>query len=130
MCQHGERSMALWLMRAGRRGEHEGQFFSTGRIYLTWGDTFRDTDPTSVSDYDDVRELVNRLMPEDRRRKQGHTAGQFWAFLLGMKPGDWLVTPRKTKAAIAIGEVAGPVGFDDRATDPYQVFRPVKWLNL
>ncbi len=47
-----------------------------------------------------------------------------------MKPGDWIVTPRKTKAAIAVGEITGSVLYEKDAPDPYCVSRPVKWLNL
>ncbi|MGH7132805.1 MAG: restriction endonuclease [Phycisphaerales bacterium] len=121
--------MALWLVRAGRHGEHEEKFLEDNRVYLTWGGTFDKLDPTAVKSYDDVKSLVIKLWPTRTQRAQGHTAGQFWAFLLGMKPGDWIVTPRKQKAAIAVGEITGPPEFSATAKDPYHVGRPVKWLN-
>ena len=33
--------MALWMIRAGRRGEYEDRFITDSRVYLTWGDTFQ-----------------------------------------------------------------------------------------
>ena len=29
--------MALWMVRAGRHGEHEARFLDESRVYLTWG---------------------------------------------------------------------------------------------
>ena len=29
--------MAIWLIRAGKYGEHEDRFLNNNRIYLTWG---------------------------------------------------------------------------------------------
>ncbi|MBY0307691.1 MAG: restriction endonuclease [Phycisphaerales bacterium] len=121
--------MALWLVRAGRHGEHEERFFTDKRVYLTWDRVFEQTDPTGVKDYDGVKDLVGRLMPSRSGRKLGHTAGQFWAFILGMKPGDLVVCPRKPRSAIAVGEVAGGVEYDAKRESPYQVARPIKWLN-
>lgn len=46
-----------------------------------------------------------------------------------MEQGDWVAVPRKTKAAIAFGEVTGPYKYDPRAEQPYRHSRTVKWLN-
>ena len=120
--------MALWLVRAGRHGEHESKFFADSRIYLTWDNTFK-SDPTHVKDYDEVRALVDGLWPTRAARKQGNTAGQFWAFLVGMKPGDLVVTPLKHQAAIAVGEVTGPPVYMPDMPDMYRVARPINWMN-
>ena len=29
--------MALWLIRAGKNGEHEEKFLEDKKVYLTWG---------------------------------------------------------------------------------------------
>lgn len=121
--------MALWLVRAGRHGEHEAHFFSTNAVYLTWSGIFGGTDITSATSYSEVKEQVVRLYPDERPAWQGHTAGQWWAFVVAMKPGDWVATPLKSKAAIAIGEVLGPCQYNRSAADGYQVSRPIKWLN-
>jgi predicted Mrr-cat superfamily restriction endonuclease len=100
--------MALWLDRAGRHGEHEEAFFGSGRIYLTWREIFADRDPTQLRTEDEIWALVDELYPENSKQKRANTAAQFAAFLLRMKAGDWVVTPRKEKGTIAIVEVMGP----------------------
>lgn len=121
--------MALWLVRSGRQGEHEQRFLEDGRIYLTWGNTFHTHDPTNCRTYEEVRAMVDVLFPSLSKHRRGHTAGQFAAFLVFMKPGDWVAMPHKHKAAIAIGEVTGPVVYNTKERDLYRVSRPVRWID-
>ena len=121
--------MSLWLVRAGKFGEHEEVFFSSNRICLTWEEVFGDRDPTPLKTYDEVWSLVDELYPENSKSKRANTSAQFSAFLITMKVGDWVVTPRKAKSAIAIGEVESTPIYDPKAPDPYHVYRRVKWLN-
>lgn len=46
-----------------------------------------------------------------------------------MKPGDWVVLPRKETALIAVGEITGPYEYDSKAVEPYRHRRAVKWMN-
>lgn len=120
--------MALWLVRAGKFGEHEHRFLSTNRIYLTWNElTTRSL--AGAKDVEDVRRIVQDVYPDDSRRRQGHSAGQMFAFALAIKRGDCIVTPLKHKSAIAIGEIVGDYDFDDSADGVYQHSRAVKWLK-
>jgi restriction system protein len=120
--------MALWLVRAGKYGEYEEHFLTQDRVCLTWNE-LQDVDLTPAKDYDAIKEVVQRTYPSEATRKLGNWSGQIWAFVLGMKPGDWIVLPRKHQASIAIGEVAGPYQFDGSAESPYHHVRKVKWIN-
>lgn len=104
--------MALWLVRAGRSGEHEPRFFGDARIYLTWGDGLQDVDLGSAKDYDDIKRLVLDAYPAGSKGRIQDWAGQIRAFVLPMKLGDWVDVPRKTKAAIAFGEITGPYRYE------------------
>lgn len=119
--------MALWLVRGGKQGEHEERFFSTNRIFLTW-DNLGTTDLESAKTYDDIRAMATKLMPGSSSRRIGNTAGQWWAFTLGMKPGDLVIMPRKHKAMFALAEVAGPLHYDKDAEVFYWHSRSVNWL--
>jgi len=55
---------------------------------------------------------------------------QFWSFVNRMKPGDLVVTPRKGKSAIAIGEITGAYTYDPDGTGLYRHYREVKWFRL
>lgn len=45
--------MALWLVRAGKYGEHEARFFEDSRVYLTFADLSSDN-LSALGDYDAV----------------------------------------------------------------------------
>jgi restriction system protein len=121
--------MALWLVRAGRTGEHEQKFFNDSKIYLTWGGPLAETSLTTAKDYEDIKRIVADASPNEGRGRIGNHAGQIWAFALGIKPADWIVLPRKSKPAIAVGEVTGPYTYTENAPPPYRHSRTVKWLT-
>ena len=120
--------MALWLVRAGRFGEHEARFIDDGRIYLTWSD-LTESDMTGIADFDGIKQLLVQMYPEAGTRKIGNWTGQIWAFVIAMKVGDWVVVPSKSSATIAIGQVVGPYKFDPKADLIYRHSRQIKWLN-
>jgi restriction system protein len=121
--------MALWLVRAGRSGEHEYRFFQDSRVYLTWTGPLQDVDLGKAQDYEGIKRLVVDAYPTESKNRVQNWAGQIWAFVLPMKPGDWLAVPQKTKAAIAFGEITGPYSYNPKAEPPYRHSRTVKWLN-
>jgi restriction system protein len=121
--------MALWMVRAGRTGEHEQRFFEDSKVYLTWGGALQNVDLSRVKDYDEVKRIVTEAYPNYGRGKLMNNAGQIFAFVLPMKPGDWVVCPRKTKPAIAFAEITEPYIYSASADVPYRHSRTVKWLN-
>ena len=120
--------MALWMVRAGRQGEHETRFFGDNRIYMTWREVKDDLHP--VSDKRALRDVLGSLYPSASKPKLANHTGQIAAFLFGMEPGDLVVVPRKGKAAMAIGRIEGDYQFNQSAEMPYRHSRAVKWLNL
>lgn len=119
--------MALWLVRAGKYGEHEPKFMDDKRIYLTFSEVAED-DLTSRGSFEAIRQLLQTKNPEASNSMLGNWAGQIWAFV-ALKAGDWVVVPSKTAATIAIGEVVGPYAFDATAVGNYRHYRPIRWLN-
>lgn len=120
--------MALWLVRAGKYGEHEAKFIETSRVCLTW-DGLENSDMSRLTSYEQIRQLVQQTYPDEPIRKIGNWSGQIWAFTLPMKPGDWIIMPRKNTPKIAIAEVQGSYKFDANADPLYRHYRQVKWLN-
>ena len=119
--------MALWLVRAGRHGEYEERFFGTNRIYITWNGLNRDL--SRCKSRGDVSAVLREVYPDSGENKLENHARQLWAFVHQMKPGDWLVIPRKTKSAITVAEIVGPYEFDPNADDPYYHHREVRWVE-
>jgi restriction system protein len=120
--------MALWMVRAGRQGEHESRFFAENRIYVTWRETKDDLH--GVRDKKELREVLTALYPSFSKAKISNHVGQIGAFLFSMEPGDLVIVPRKGKAAMAIGKIEGPYEFHPDAEMPYRHSRRVTWLNL
>lgn len=121
--------MALWLVRAGKYGEHEARFFQDSRIYLTW-EEFTETDLSVAKDYEGIKALMQQKYSGEPARRIGNWSGQVWAFVLAMKPGDWVVVPRKSTGTIAVGEVQSGYTFNQGADPMYHHYRTVQWLNI
>lgn len=119
--------MSLWLVRAGRYGEHESKFIDDSKVYLTWDNLPEDM--SAIPDYEGIKALLVSKYPAEGIRKVSNWSGQVWAFVLGLKTGDWVVMPRKNKPTIAIGEVKSPYKFDASGGGDYRHYREVKWLN-
>lgn len=120
--------MALWLVRGGRHGEYEERFFTDNRVYLTW-DELPGPELAQAHSSEQVRAALARAYPGESVNTVGNWAGQIGAFLVRMKQGDWVVTPRKNRPVVAIGEICGSLQFDPHGADRFQFFWPVRWLN-
>jgi restriction system protein len=120
--------MALWLIRAGKYGEHESRFFADSACYLTWDGT-EERDLSLAKDYDGIKVLLAELYPDEKPKTRINWASQIAAFVFDIQPGDWVVVPHKHKAAIAFGEVTKGYAFDPKADETYRHSIQVKWLN-
>lgn len=120
--------MALWLIRAGKYGEHESRFMDDGRIYMTW-ENLSGSDLSGIQDYGALKQLMLQKYPGELPRRVGNWSGQAWAFAVSMKPGDWVVVPRKSNGSLAIGEIQTGYTYDPAADPMYRHFRKVQWLN-
>jgi restriction system protein len=120
--------MSLWLVRGGSHGEHEPKFIEDNRVFLTWGELTA-TDMTSISDYDGIRARLSQFYSNEPVRRVGNWSGQIWAFIVGIKEGDWVVMPRKRQSTVAIGQVVSCCKFDAAAPNDYRHYREVRWLN-
>lgn len=120
--------MSLWLVRAGKYGEHEGRFFEDSRVYGTWPE-MADVDLSKTSDTKAILEHLRKAYPDAPENRLGTWARQKRVFIASIKPGDWVVVPRKHRATIALGEVTGPYEYDPKAAPLYRHSRKVKWLN-
>jgi len=110
--------MALWLIRGGSHGEFEEKFFEEKKIYLTWDD-LKDRDFRGAKDYNAIKEIVRGLLPDGPERRIGNFSGQAWAFVLSMKAGDLVVTPRKRKSVVAVGAITSSYKYDADAPHPF-----------
>jgi len=119
--------MSLFLVRAGKHGEHESRFLEEDRIYLTWEELNRDL--SRLRSKSELREVLREVYPDAGKNKLINHSGQIWAFSHRIEKGDWVAIPSKFKSAIHIAEVTSEYNFDPKAEDPYFHYRTVRWIK-
>ncbi len=118
--------MALWLVRAGRHGEHEQDFLDGSRLYLTWGE-FK-LNLSGCKSKEDVRKLLLQYNPNLDGTRLSNQAGQIWTFAHRIKVGDWVLLPSKKEPSVHIADVLSEYHFDANASAMRHHWRNVKWI--
>ncbi len=117
--------MSLWMVRAGKYGEHEKKYLDDSRVYLTWG---LPGELAHLRSRKDVIELLATECPDHSKAKNANHAAQIYTFVQEMKPGDIVGVPSKFKPAIHIGEITSGYMYDSGAEPDYRHYRTVKWI--
>ena len=118
--------MTLWLVRAGKHGEHEKKFLDENRIYLTWGGLSHDL--AALKNRGQLRALLEKVYSDAPKGRITNNMGQIWAFSHGIAPGNWIILPSKQKPAIHVAEVKGEYTFNPEGDDPFFHHREVEWI--
>lgn len=110
--------MSLWMVRAGRHGEFEDRFLDESRIYLTW-----DAIGANLCHAESRAEIAQPLeaaWPNAAIGKIRNHAGQIWAYVKEMKPGDVVVVPSKKNPEFHFDEVASDCAFNESESPRYR----------
>jgi restriction system protein len=127
MTQEWKAIMALWLFRAGRRGEYEKKFLDEKRVYITWH--MLPNDLSKLQSRQELMPLLEKSYPDSKPRSLQNNASQIWSAAHDMTPGGWIVTPSKLKpAALHFAEITAGYQFDPSAVDPFHHYLEVKWF--
>ncbi len=113
----------MWVVRAdtGKYIEH----FVTGGYAAVESESI---DLSSVGSRDDLRRRYRQAYPDQERQREGVQVGQFAAFHLDMREGDYVITPTSDTEWLLFGRVTGGtvhVSADDGC--PYRNRRSVDW---
>lgn len=109
--------MTVWVIRAGRRGEHEQFFLSEGVAAAGWDQI---ADMSGCKSREDVRALVDAAYPSHSPGKRSNETGQLWG-LLNVKPGDLVILPLKSTKMLAFGVVMSGYKYRPEAPQPHTV---------
>ena len=116
--------MTMWLMRAGKTGEREFLALEHKVAMIGWEDL---PDLTPYATRGGLEALLRSAYPNQKPKTLNNWHGQIWAMRDGIKPGDLVVMPLKSRPTIAIGAVSGDYQFrTDLAEGPFHA-RPVDW---
>ena len=120
--------MALWLVRAGKRGEHENRFLQDQSVYLTF-EVLDRLDLNSVHDFHSLRSHLQERLVGESNRLIGNWCGQAWTFAKSMQIGDLVVLPSKKARTMAVGVIDGPYRYIEDFPPAYRHIRCVQWLD-
>lgn len=118
--------MAVWLARAGRRGERENLAFDQNVSVIGWVE-LPDLSPCKTRE--DIHKLLEETYPEERTETLRSWLSQLNIFRFSIQPGDIIALPLKSRSAVAFGEVTGSYTYiADNPADARHA-RPVHWLK-
>jgi len=96
--------MAIWLIRAGSKGERQDFALDQGCVVLGWDSV---PDIHSFAEKQDLRAFLEAERPTAKPRKIASHVGQLWNFLHKIKIGDHVALPLKGQSAVAYGKIVG-----------------------
>ncbi len=118
--------MALWLVRAGKHGEHEDLALEKGLAVIGWKEV---PDLSAVKTREELNDLLRKSYPDVKPKTLQNWLSQLWSFLREIQPGDLVALPLKSRSAIVLGEVTGPYQYHPELAEDAHHARPVKWLK-
>ncbi len=118
--------MAVWLVRAGRRGERQNWAIENGRAAIGWDDL---GDLSQLQTKDAMLDRLREAYPDGQPGKWRNFRGQLWAFVKRIEVGDLVVLPLKGEDAIAIGKVTGDYEYKPDNPPIAKHTRPVDWIQ-
>jgi restriction system protein len=86
-------------------------------------------DLTPITEREQVRPILERVLPDLSPGAIANYVGQLWAFKERIQIGDLVALPLHTSAAIAFGRVAGPYHYEESAPPDARNRRAVDWLR-
>jgi restriction system protein len=114
--------MSVWLVRAGKQGQHEQWCLETGTVGAGWRET---PDLTGAGSREQLTELVRGIF---KKSALPNYVGQLWRMRSEIKPGDLVVIPLKTTSQLAIGRVTSGYRYDASADDVHRHSIAVDWI--
>jgi restriction system protein len=117
--------MTLWLVRSGKYGEQEALALDKGLAVVGWDEL---PDLSSLKTREDLYAALAAAFPDEKGKTLCNWESQLWPFAHIMATGDTVVMPLKTRAAVAVGRVAGPYSFRTDIGDARHT-RPVEWVK-
>ena len=116
---------AAWVVRAGSQGEAEASNLELNRASIGWWEV---PDMTPLTSREQVRHVMDGVLPDASTQSRGNITGQLWAFRSSIEVGDLVVMPLKSQPGmIAVGRCTGPYGYDADAPEAARHYRPVQW---
>jgi restriction system protein len=121
--------LALWVVKAGSRGEQEQSALEFSVVTIGWNDL---PDLSNVKTRDELKELYTKIYPAEKEPTVANRVGQIWAFISKIQVGDLVVLPLKLQTngpRVAIGRIEGKYAYRTDLSQGIHHVHPVKWLK-
>lgn len=118
--------MAVWVVRAGGRGQNEDLALDNGLVVIGWTEL---GDLSKVKSQEELKELCTEAYPDVKPNAIRAWAGQLWNFRERIQIGELVILPLKTRSAIAVGTVKGKYKYRPNLPVDARHTREVKWLR-
>ncbi|MCC7433122.1 MAG: restriction endonuclease [Methanoregulaceae archaeon] len=118
--------MAVWLVRAGKSGEHENLALEKGVVVAGWSDL---GDLSGIGSKTALLTRLQEVWPDLKPKTLINWNSQVWPFVNDIKPGDIVALPLKSRPFVAFGRVTGKYKFAADAPNDAQNQLPVEWIK-
>jgi restriction system protein len=118
--------MALWVVRAGRRGEREGTALRESCALIGFHEL---GDLSDITEREQLRPILESALPDRSAGAIANYVGQLWAFKERIQIGDLVALPLHSTASIAFGRITGPYQYEETAPTDARHRRPVEWIR-
>ncbi len=118
--------MAVWLVRAGRRGQQEQAALDHNLVTIAWNEM---PDLSGTTTKEALADLYRETYPDATLRQVAMNVGQVWTFRERMQTGDLAVLPLHIQSAIAIGKITGPYQYRTDLGNDVHHTRSVEWIR-
>lgn len=116
--------MAVWLVRAGKHGEHEALALDQGVSVIGWDEL---PDLKDADTREKLETLMRKAYPDAAQNAIANYVGQVWAFRGRIKEGDLVILPLKSRPAVAVGRIKGPYKYRPSFSQSARHTRATEW---
>ena len=115
--------MAVWVVRAGEKGESEKFALKNNVVFGHWN-ALPDLSGKNV---DEIKKSLRINYPGCRKPCYSNWAYQLYKLVNDIRMGDYVLLPLKKEPEVAIGKIMGDYQYHRKVITAHR--RPVKWLN-
>lgn len=117
--------MAVWVVRAGRRGEREAFAIDNRVATVGWSAM---PDLSTVANRSDMSALLSDRYPSEPPKRIQTWVGQLWRFTNEIKANDLVAIPLKLSSRVMFGAVTGPYRYRADFPEDARHTHEVQWI--
>jgi restriction system protein len=114
----------MYMVRAGEKSSHYDEFYGKNYIGIGWNIL---GDLTAIKNLSEIKTLMEKMYPTDKKQKISLNSGQIKKFLLDMKVGDYILTYNSEEREYSLGKITSGYKYDKNSD--FNNIRDVVWEN-